>query len=408
MLMSLDKSNETVTGFEKMERVYDLNNLYDAFMLSKKGSSWKSSVQKYESDVLRNILRTKHQLEDGTYKQKPFYEFELNERGKHRHIKSLHISDRVVQRSLCDNVLIPLTQKKLSYDNGASCENKGISFARKLITAHLRKFYEETGSNEGYILQIDFKKFFDSIPHDRLKEMYKTLLTDGTYTLFSALIESFGGDNGVGIGSQISQNCGVYYPTPIDNYFKVVRGCKYYGRYMDDSYIIHRSKEYLRQLLNEYVSLATALGLTVNLKKTQIVKLSHGFTFLKIKYNLLENGYILKRLSRQTITRERRKLKKYQEMWLNGILTLSTIGQAYASWRGTYKKFNSHTTIREMDRLYNSLFGGIYYESEKSRHHGRASTAQERPRGQNGRLSYRGLEDSKVSGVSSCRTRSAV
>ena len=363
---------------------YDLNKLYDAFILSKKGSSWKSSVQKYESDLLRNLIYTQKQLVNGTYKQKPFYEFDLNERGKKRHIKSLHISDRVVQRSFCDNVLIPATEKKLIYDNGASRQGKGITFARKRLIVHLRKFYNETKTNEGYILQLDFKKFFDSIPHDILKEDFKKLLTADEYNFFASLIDTFEEESGVGIGSQISQVSGIYYPTRLDSYFKIVKGVKYYGRYMDDTYIIHRDKDYLKQLLQEYLSIAEKLGLIVNLKKTHIIKLSHGFTFLQIKYNLLEDGTILKRLGRKGITRERRKLKKYKRLVDRGILQLATVMQAYKSWRGTYKRFNSYNTIQNMDSLYNQLFGGIYYEYETRQDYGKACTTKIRPRGQSG------------------------
>lgn len=391
MLMLPDTSEATATGFD-MDYL-SLNTLYDAFQLSKKGSSWKGSVQKYECELLRNLLETRHELLTGSYQQKPFWEFELNERGKQRHIKSLHISDRVVQRSFCDNVLIPATQKKLIYDNGASIKGKGISFARKRIVVHLRRFYEEYGS-EGYILQIDFKKFFDSIPHDKLKAQFKPLLNERDYTLFSDLIDTFEGGKGLGIGSQISQVSGVYYPTPIDNYFKIVKGCKYYGRYMDDTYIIHQDKEYLKELLKDYIWLAEKWGLAVNLKKTQIIKLSHGFTFLKTKYNLLRDGTILRRLSRDNITRERRRLKKFY-----GMMPVENVAQAYASWRGTYKKFNSHTTIREMDKVYNNLYGGIYYErefksGENRRNQSTACTAKMRPRRQNGGISNWRLEDS--------------
>ncbi len=379
-----------------------LNALYDASQLSRKGSSWKSSVQKYECDLLRNLLHTRQGLLAGSYKQMPFWEFELNERGKRRHIKSLHISDRVVQRSFCDNVLIPATAKKLIYDNGASVKGKGITFARKRLLVHLRKYYERTHSNKGYILQIDFKKFFDSIPHDKLKAQFRPLLNDKDYALFCYLVDTFEGDRGLGIGSQISQVCGIYYPTPIDTYFKVVKGCKYYGRYMDDTYIIHEDKEYLKELLREYIRLAEEWGLTVNLRKTQIVKLSRGFTFMKVKYNLLEDGTIVRRLSRDNVVRERRRLKKFK-----GLMSPESIAQAYESWRGTYTKFNSRRTIREMDNLYNKLYGGIYYEREfreNRRAEGTASTAEMRPRRQNGSLCNRGLEDSQVSGVYLSRT----
>lgn len=383
-----------------------LNSLYDASTLSKKGSSWKSSVQKYDCDLLRNLLETRTKLLAGSYHQMPFWEFDLNERGKRRHIKSLHISDRVVQRAFCDNVLIPATEKKLIYDNGASVKGKGITFSRKRLTVHLRRYYRETGSNEGYILQIDFKKFFDSIPHDKLKAQFRPLLSDRDYALFSALIDTFEGDRGLGIGSQISQVCGIYYPTPIDTYFKVVKGCKFYARYMDDTYIIHQDKEYLKELLKDYIRLSEELGLTVNLKKTQIVKLSRGFTFLKVKYNLLPDGTILRRLSRDNAVRERRRLKKFC-----GLMPVERIAQAYNSWRGTYKKFNSRRTIREMDRIYNNLYGGIYYGSEfreNRRSESAACTAKVRPWRQNGGLYNRRLEDSQVSGVSSCGTGSTL
>lgn len=349
-------SNDTGTGFQ---RVYDSNSLYDAFRLSQKESYWKCSCQKYEYNLLRNIFKTKKNLISGTYQQMPFYEFDINERGKHRHIKSLHISDRVVQRSFCDNSLIPATRSKLVYDNGASIKDKGISFARKRIVVHLRKFYNEFG-NDGYILQIDFKKFFDSIPHKKLEEMFKKHLDEEEYGLFCNLVRTFDGDRGVGIGSQVSQICGVYYPTPIDNYFKIVKRCRFYGRYMDDTYIIDKDKVRLREILDEYLKIAAEIGLEVSLKKTHIVKLSHGFTFLKIKYNLLEDGTILRRLSRSTVTRERRKLKRYRALVDEGVLSPDEIRNAYESWRGTYRKFNSHRTIKEMDRLYTSLFGGKY------------------------------------------------
>ena len=35
-----------------------------------------------------------------------------------------------MQRSVCDNVLVPELSKYLTYDNGASMEGKGIHFAR--------------------------------------------------------------------------------------------------------------------------------------------------------------------------------------------------------------------------------------------------------------------------------------
>lgn len=42
-----------------MENVADLNSLYRAAVKAKNGIAWKSSVQRYEKDVLRNIVKAR-------------------------------------------------------------------------------------------------------------------------------------------------------------------------------------------------------------------------------------------------------------------------------------------------------------------------------------------------------------
>lgn len=391
-----------------MESVYDANSLLDAFKKSKKGTAWKESVQRYEMNLLRNINQTQKELKDGTYEQKDFYEFKLQERGKTRHIKSMHISDRVVQRSVCDNVLVPELSKYLTYDNGASMEGKGIHFARKRMATHLHKFYRKHKSNEGYVLQIDFSKFFDNIVHDGLiKEMRKKIGDKETMSFIEKLIDTFRVDvsymtdeeyansintlydalqhaqidkalltgekymrKSVGIGSQISQISGVYYPTRIDNYCKIVRGMKYYGRYMDDIYIIHEDKEFLKGLLNDIRGICDELGLFINPKKTQIVKLSHGFTFLKIKYSLTETGKVRQRISKDSVLREKRKLKKLRGLLEEGKVSFADVRSSYASWKGGVEHYDSHTILQDMDKFFDELFikplleGGYNHEEK--------------------------------------------
>lgn len=377
-----------------IESIYDANALLNAFRESKKGTSWKESVQRYEMNLLRNISQTQKEIANGTYEQKDFYEFPLNERGKTRHIKSMHISDRVVQRSVCDNVLVPELERYLIYDNGASMKGRGIHFARKRLSTHLHKYFRKNGSNEGYILLIDFTKFFDNICHEPLvKEMRAKIGNGETMNFVEKLIDTFRIDvsymtdeeyanclntiynaleyaeidksrltgekymkKSVGIGSQISQISGVFYPTRIDTYCKVVKGLKYYGRYMDDIYIIHKDKEYLKKLLTQIQKMCDELGLFINPKKTQIIKLSKGFTFLKIKYILTDTGKVVERISRDGITRMRRKLKKLRKKLDAGEIAFEDVRCAYASWRGDKKHYDSYTTLKNMDKLFNELF----------------------------------------------------
>lgn len=347
------------------EILTDLNILHEAYLQCKKGVEWKESVQRYGMYELLNIAELSESLKNHTYKQKPFYEFDISERGKHRHIKSLHISDRVLQRALCDYILAPATEKYLIYDNGASVKDKGIEFTRKRLQMHLEKYYRKYG-RDGYALQIDFSKYFDNIEHNEVIRMFKKLIPDAeTMQLFKDLLATFSNGKGVGIGSQISQIIGIYYPTEIDNYCKIVKACKYYGRYMDDTYILHYDKEFLKTLLKDIEKICGRLGIVINKKKTQIVKITQGFTFLKIRYIYGEHGKIIKIPSRKSITRERRKLKKLKKFLIAGRITPAEIREQYKSWRGNIIKYNAYKSVRNTDALYKTLYGGYLWERKR-------------------------------------------
>ena len=147
------------------EAVFSYDNMYDAYKQTRKGVLWKSSVQTYKANALANVYKTRVELLSGRYKSRGFTEFDLVERGKPRHIKSVHISERVVQRCLCDNCLTPLLSSSFIHDNGASLKGKGIDFALDRLERHLHEHYRRHGT-EGYALLFDFSKYFDTARHN--------------------------------------------------------------------------------------------------------------------------------------------------------------------------------------------------------------------------------------------------
>lgn len=134
------------------------------------------------------------------------------------------------------------------------------------------------------------------------------------------------------------------------------KGIRPYARYMDDSYIIHIDKEYLKEILEEVRKIYESLGIRLNDKKTKIVKLSRGFTFLKTHFLLTDTGKVVKRICRDSVTRERRKLKKFAKLNAEGHMSYEQIRAAYQSWRGFAGKKDTYHTIRRMDALFNRLF----------------------------------------------------
>jgi len=361
------KKQEYLSRFDDFSRIADPNNLYQAFKKSKREVSWKESVQRYEMNMLANIAETVKKLKAGESVCHGFVEFNLMERGRLRHIKSIHISERIVQKCLCDQSLVPILSRSLIYDNGASLKGKGLHFAIRRLITHITKYYREYKTNEGYCLSVDFSKYFDSIQHDLLFAAFRKHIKDRRIIkLLYDFITPFGNGISLGLGSQVSQISAIFHANPIDHHCKEDRGIKYYGRYMDDLYLIHPGREYLLDCLEDIKKLSAELGITINMRKTRITKLKDGVHFLKGIYSLKENGKVVRRAEPDSRKRMRRKLKKFKGLFDAGHMTAYDVYTAYQSWRGNYRRrFNAYHQVRYMDKLYNELFIKIQPQEEK-------------------------------------------
>lgn len=337
------------------EWVFSYDHLYHSYKMCRRGVAWKGSVQKYITQAPLNVAQTYNRLHTGKFKSSGFYEFDIMERGKQRHIRSVTIGERVVQRCLCDYALVPMLSRTFIYDNGASMQKKGYTFAAKRLTQHLQQHYRKYGT-EGYVLLFDFSKFFDRVSHRLIKGVLRKEFTDERIiSLTEHFIDAFG-SVGVGLGSQISQVFALASANRLDHYVKEVCRIKGYGRYMDDGYLIHRDKAYLQKCLAGIKALCAELEITLNTKKTQIVKLTHGFTFLKIRYYLQPNGKVVKKIYRRSVTKMRHKLKSFRDLIARGVMTYEDVYQSFQSWRAYALNFNAYRTILSMNALYNSLF----------------------------------------------------
>lgn len=381
-----DTTSYESCGYQR--EIFDGNSLYDAFKRAKQGSDWKPQVQKFEMTYLLEISRIQSDLKNKTYQFLPATNFIINERGKTRCISGEQVPDRIVKHSLCDEILTPNIRKYLIYDNGASLTGRGIDFTRKRLLVHLRKYYAQHQSNDGYILLIDFSKYYDNIRHDILMEQFKAItdnehalwllekildrskvdvsyMSDKEYavcmtTVFNSLVhdkidrklltgEKFMAKH-LNIGDQVAQVAGIAYPMEIDNYIKIVRGIKFYGRYMDDSYVISDSKEKLQEIISEIVTIASRIGITVNTDKTRICKLSDYWRFLQVQYSLTDTGRVIQKINPKRLTCMRRKMKK-----LVSILPPKEFEEWYNSWFRNHYKIMSKKQRENMDTLFQQL-----------------------------------------------------
>ena len=119
---------------------------------------------------------------------------------------------------------------------------------------------------------------------------------------------------------------------------------------MDDSYVIHKEKEVLQKLLKEIVEVAKSIGITVNLKKTRICKLSDYWRFMQVQYSLTETGRIVKKINPKRLTAMRRRMKK-----LIYKLDPKEFDDWYKSWFKSQYKLMSKAQRRSMDELFYRL-----------------------------------------------------
>jgi hypothetical protein len=360
--------------------VYDANSLYDGFLKSRVNSNWKAGVQLFELNFLPRVSRLQHRLINGTYRIQKGSHFILHEREKVRPVCGKVIDDRVVAHSLCDHVLMPITYPRIIYDNCASIHKRGILQQRDRLVYHLRKYFMKYGTNDGWILLGDFSKFYDNIPHDIVYEIFEPLIeTEFQKRLFKQFLKSFEidvsflneeqyaqcksilfdklvywtstapaqrtgekfMDKSVDIGDQTSQVVGVFYPTPIDNYVKIVRQQKFYGRYMDDFYIISPNKEELWDILSGIEKLSNELGLFLNMNKTQIRRLHRPFRFLQIHYFLTDSGKVVQKIRPKKTRAMSTKIKKLDQKIVEGDREPYDVENMIRSWLGGYSKFMS-------------------------------------------------------------------
>lgn len=338
-----------------LEAVADLDNLYEAARGAAGGVRWKSTVQRYMARVMRNTTKARSDLLEGRDIRRGFVTFDIRERGKLRHISSVHFSERVVQKSLSRHVLAPAIWPTLAEGCSANIKGKGTDYAIARLKAQLVRHYRRHGA-EGYVLQVDFSDYFGNIDHGAAKRLVDRAVDDAkVLRLIYDQIDS-SGEIGLGLGSEPNQILAAALPSPIDHLGLRMPGILASGRYMDDSYFVALDKDTLWCLLALIEIECAKLGIVINGKKTKAVKLSRGFTFLKKRFFFGRNGKVVVRPCRESISRQRRKLKRQAALVKAGVMTREQAVQSYQSWRGMVMHLDAHETMLRMDDLFRELF----------------------------------------------------
>lgn len=279
------------------EKIYAFESLYKAYKAARLGKRGTKEEILFEADLSRNLIQLSEAIRTGTYRIAGYYSFMIHD-PKDREIHALHFADRVVQHSLCDNVVAPRLETRLIYENAACRVNKGTDFARKILVQNLSKCYRRAERNF-WILKCDIKKYFDSIDHEILKKKIRRVFTESNvWSILESIIDSYetAPGRGVPLGNQTSQWFGLYYLDGLDRLFKEKFRLTMYVRYMDDMIVMSENRELLEEALASAKEYVKSIGLLFN-GKTQLFPAKNGVAFLGWHFYLTSHGRIERKLS---------------------------------------------------------------------------------------------------------------
>lgn len=339
-----------MTDFEK---VIDFQNMYKAYRKSKQGKGFRKSSAKFNLMALDGINTLIGQLKDKTYKVSNYNEFKVYE-PKERVIQTTSFKDKVVQHSLCDNVILPRLQSVFIKDNCAGQRGKGTLFGLDRLSEQMKAFYKRYGFN-GYILKCDIAKFFYNIAHPPLKDMvnYYFFYDKDICWLCNLFIDSTEG-KGIPLGNQINQGFALLYLDGMDKLIKYELQIEFYGRYMDDFYLIHSDKEYLKHCLEVITEYLNTLELKMN-GKTQIFPFKNGVNYLGFHTYITPMGKVIRKLKNQNKRNAQRKFLRMAKLVACGKLSKEKFDASYGAWKNHISHGNCYNLSKQMDKKIKSI-----------------------------------------------------
>lgn len=221
------------------------------------------------------------------------------------------LEELIVQHCIVQ-ALKPVFMRGMYEHSYASIPGKGAHKGKKFI----QRWIQKDPKNTKYVLKLDIRHFFDSIPHDKLMKMlvwkiHDVKMIDILYEIISVT------KTGIPLGFYTSQWLSNWYLMRLDHKIKEEWHVKYYVRYMDDMVLFSSSKKKLRNVFEKiHYFLFAELGLYVK-RNYQIFRLD-GFKGSKrigrdldfMGFRFFRDRVILRKSIMLKATRKARKIAK--------------------------------------------------------------------------------------------------
>lgn len=288
MLKALVNGVQGGKWYSLMDKVFNLTTLERAFLKVKanRGSAGIDgiTIAKFEKRKTRYLERLHEELKCGSYKAKAIKRKRIPKPGSKetRPLGIPTVRDRVVQTAL-KMVLEPIFERDFSDNSHGFRPNRGCKDA-------LRATQKNLIEGKRWVVDADLRKYFDTIPKERLMQRVKTRIADKrvlnlieSYLNQSVVedMESWVPEAGTPQGAIISPLLANIYLNPLDHLMEQ-KGMRIV-RYADDLVVMCEREDEARKALEILEEWTEQEGLSLHPEKTCVVDMNQpggSFDFL--------------------------------------------------------------------------------------------------------------------------------
>lgn len=288
MLQALEHGVKGGQWFSLMDKVWNRDNLAQGWLsttLNQGGAGIDGqTIQQFNRELPEGLEKLHQELRDESDDPKAVRRCWIPKLGskEKRPLGIPAVRDRIVQGAV-RNVMEPIFERIFAEHSYGFRPGRGGKEALRRVDGLLDQ-------GKTWIVDVDFKGYFDSIPHDKLRERVGELISDGKLLgllekyLKAGVLDALQGweptEQGTPQGAVISPLLANLYLNPLDHW--MAKQGYDMTRYADDFVVQCRSEAEANAALEMIRQWAQENGLTIHPTKTRIVEAGQkgGFDFL--------------------------------------------------------------------------------------------------------------------------------
>jgi retron-type reverse transcriptase len=320
------------------------------------------SIENRLQTILALLLQAK------TYRPGPFRSHWIY-RPKPRMISAAPFRDRVIHHALM-NLLEPILDRRFHPNNYACRKGKGTHAAVRRLQRLMQ--------TRRYILQCDIRKFFPSVDHEIMKEIFrKTIKDQDAIWLMDLIVDHsnpqepvqfwFPGDDlftpaerkrGLPIGNLTSQWFANWYLDGLDHFVTSGLGIGGYVRYCDDFIVLHDDRSVLGEAIAQIQEWLYKRRLRLHPRKLHIRPVKEGVRF--VGYRIWPSRIAL---PKENVRDFERRLRWIKQVYGKGAIDFDSVKNRLAGWLGHARHADSEKLLARLSqdwvfRRYSPVFRG--------------------------------------------------